>query len=84
MYTDHRSGNSKRLPRAIKILRLNVQEHPAFFGNYNLLKTLLLTGDTNAAITNYRLSTLKYTDTTEDEAFKELPRLQNHPGDSAK
>jgi hypothetical protein len=66
----------KRINDAIEILKLNLQENTAFFGNYNLLaRAYAMAGNKVEAIKYYQLSTTKYDDKNDNEAFKELEKL---------
>lgn len=66
-----------RVQEAIDILELNVANSTAFYLNYNLLaKAYLQAGKKNEAIKNYRISTKKFDDQSENEAFAELKKLE--------
>ena len=65
-----------RIKEAIEILQFNVKKHGNFYVNYNILaKAYLLAGNKTEAIKNYKISTEKYNDKEDNEAFKELERL---------
>jgi hypothetical protein len=66
-----------RVQDAIDILELNAANNTAFYLNYNLLaKAYLQAGKKKEAIKYFRLSTEKYTDQNENEAFAELKKLE--------
>ncbi len=66
----------KRYKDAVDILAFNVSVNTEFFQNYNLLaKAWLLAGNKTEAIKNYRMSTKKFGDSDENEAFEELKKL---------
>jgi tetratricopeptide (TPR) repeat protein len=61
---------------AVYILEYNVKMNPFFYRDYNILaKAWLLMGNKEEAIKNYTLSTTRYDDRENNEAFKELARL---------
>lgn len=65
-----------RFKEAVEILNLNVKVNGSFYVDYNLLaKAYLLAGDKKEAIKNYRISTTKYEDKENNEAFGELEKL---------
>jgi hypothetical protein len=65
-----------RVRDAIEILKLNVKVNGGFYVEYNLLaKAYLLIGDKKEAIKNYQISTTKYDDKANNEAFRELEKL---------
>lgn len=65
-----------RIKDAVAILKFNVKMNSGFFVNYNLLaKAYLLAGNKAAAISTYKLSTLKNSDEKWNEAFAELAKL---------
>jgi hypothetical protein len=65
-----------RVKDAVEILKLNVKENGSFYVDYNLLaRAHLLAGDKNEAIKNYQISTTKYDDKENNEAFSELKKL---------
>jgi hypothetical protein len=67
----------KRLSDAVQILEFNVKMNSSYYLNYNLLaKAYLQWGNKKEAIRNFRLSTKKFDDKKENEAFRELERLQ--------
>ncbi|HET9429629.1 MAG TPA: trypsin-like peptidase domain-containing protein [Chitinophagaceae bacterium] len=72
-----------RIRQAIKILKFNVKINSGYFVNYNLLaKAYLLAGNKNEAIKNYQESIKHFDSREENQAFKELERLEgnnNHP-----
>jgi hypothetical protein len=66
----------KRFQNAVDILEFNVKVNPAYYRNYNLLaKALLLSGNKEKAIESYKISTTRFDDQEENEAFKELEKL---------
>ncbi len=65
------------LTEAIEILEFNARID-GFYIHYNLLaKAYLLAGNKKEAIKNYRVSTQKFDNKEENEAFKELSKLEN-------
>jgi tetratricopeptide (TPR) repeat protein len=71
--------DTNRINDAIEILEFNARINSSYFVNYNLLaKAYLLAGNKKEAIKNYRLSTQKLDSREENEAFKELEKLQNN------
>lgn len=65
-----------RVPDAVSILAFNAKTNPNFYLNHNLLaKAQLQAGDKKAAIKSYTLSTQKFTDKADNEAFKALEEL---------
>jgi len=65
-----------KIKEAIKILKFNTKSNPFFYINFNLLaKAYLMDGDKRKAIKTYRLSTKKYDNEKNNEAFKEIARL---------
>lgn len=67
-----------RVPEAIDILAFNAKTNPSFYLNHNLLaKAQMQAGNKKAAIKSYQLSTQKYTDKANNEAFKALEKLQS-------
>jgi tetratricopeptide (TPR) repeat protein len=66
----------KRYDDAVAILKFNVEINPYYYHDYNLLaRALLLSGNKEAAIKEFRISTSLYNDQGENEAFKELEKL---------
>lgn len=66
-----------RLGDAIEILTFNTEINPAYFYNYNVLaKACERAGQREKAIAYFKMSTDKFSDPAENEAFKELERLQ--------
>ena len=66
-----------RVPEAVEILAFNAKINPSFYLNHNLLAKAQLQADNKkAAIKSYQLSTQKYTDKSNNEAFKVLEELQ--------
>ena len=66
----------KRFQDAVEILQFNARENSNFYLNYNLLaEAQLLLGDKTGAIKSYQISTLKFTDPQENEAFQALKKL---------
>jgi hypothetical protein len=67
-----------RLKDAIGILEFNAKVNNGYFHNYNVLaKAYLKSGDRKKAIEFLRISTTKFDDKEENEAFKLLEELQN-------
>lgn len=66
-----------KLKEAVQILAFNAKINSGFYLNHNLLaKAQLQFGKKKAAIKSYRISTLRYSDKTENEAFEELKKLE--------
>lgn len=66
----------QRFEDAVDILSFNVKINPLFYRDYNLLaKAWFLLGNTEEAIKNYKISTARYDDQKENEAFRELRKL---------
>ena len=66
----------RRIKEAIEILKFNAKINNGFYVNYNILaKAYLLTGNKKEAIKNYQMSTTKFADKVENEAFRELENL---------
>lgn len=66
-----------RIKDAIEILEFNVQMNRHYFFNYNLLaKAHLLDGNKNKAEKYYQVSTTKFQDKNENEAFKALEEMK--------
>jgi tetratricopeptide (TPR) repeat protein len=66
-----------RVNDAIALLQLNIENSSAYFLHYNLLaKAYLKAGNKNEAIKNFTISTEKYGDQQENEAFSELKKLK--------
>ena len=66
----------KRYNDAIDILRFNATVNSAYFHHYNLLaKAWLLAGNKEEAIRNYKISTTKLDNRSENPAFAELEKL---------
>lgn len=64
------------LPEAVQILAYNAKINTGFYLNHNLLaKAQLQLGKKKAAIKSYRISTLRYTDQGDNEAFAKLKKL---------
>ncbi len=67
-----------KIQEAIEIFELNIQENSHFYLNYNLLaEAYLKVGNKKSAIQNYKISTEKYTNAEENEAFSALEQLKN-------
>jgi len=65
-----------KLANAVRILAFNAKINESFYQNHNLLaKAQLQLGKKKAAIKSYRISTSKYSDQAENEAFKALKKL---------
>lgn len=68
--------NLQRFKDAIDILEFNVKIYPLYYRDFNLLaKAWYLSGNKDEAIKNYRISTDRYNDQEENEAFNELRKL---------
>ena len=66
-----------RVPEAVDILAFNAKINPSFYLNHNLLATAQLqAGNKKAAIKSYQLSTQKFTDKADNEAFKALGAIK--------
>jgi tetratricopeptide (TPR) repeat protein len=66
-----------RVNDAIDIFQLTIDNNPAFYLNYNLLaKAYLKAGNKNEAIKYFNISTEKFNDRNENEAFAELEKLK--------
>jgi tetratricopeptide (TPR) repeat protein len=66
----------KRYQDAIDMLKFNVKVNPLYYVDYNLLaRAWLLSGNKEEAIKNFLTSTTLYDDREENEAFKELKKL---------
>jgi tetratricopeptide (TPR) repeat protein len=66
-----------RAQDAIAIFKLTVENNDTYFVNYNLLaKAYLQAGKKDEAIKYFRLSTEKFDDKNENEAFAELEKLE--------
>lgn len=65
------------LSEAVRILAFNAKTNGSFYQNHNLLaKAQLQLGKKKAAIKNYRISTQRYPDQKENEAFEALKKLE--------
>lgn len=65
-----------KLAEAVQILAFNAKINSGFYLNHNLLaKAQLQAGNKKAAIRSYQISTQKYADEKENEAFKALKEL---------
>lgn len=66
-----------RLAEAVHILAFNAKINGSFYQNHNLLaKAQLQLGKKKAAIKSYRISTQRYPDQKENEAFEALKKLE--------
>jgi hypothetical protein len=74
--TGEKLMNLERFTDAVEILAFNVKVNPLYYHDYNLLaKACLLSGNKHEAIKNYKISTTRYDDQEENEAFRELKKL---------
>jgi hypothetical protein len=65
-----------KIQEAIEILEFNVKVNSTYFHNYNVLaKAYLKAGKKDKAVENFRLSTEKFDDKEENEAYGELEKL---------
>lgn len=68
-----------RISQAIEILKFNVKLNSWYFVNYNLLaKAYQLAGNKKEAIKNYQESIKHFDSREENQAFKELERLEGN------
>lgn len=67
-----------RVDDAIEILKFNTEINPGLYSNFNILgRAYMMAGNKDGAINAYRISVNKFNNRNENEAVRQLERLQS-------